>query len=77
MLTIKNLCKLFFPQYFFTRNNIAKSNQEAIKAFLNDIKISLKKELSDPHTKAKLYGVRDYLLRRFGNCPPLIRGLGK
>lgn len=36
-----------------------------------------RKKYNDPAIKAKLIGVRDYLLRRFGNCPDSIRSLRK
>ena len=36
---------------------------------------SLSSFLHEPHQRAVLAGVRDYLLRRFGNCPPAIRRL--
>jgi GT2 family glycosyltransferase len=36
-----------------------------------------RKKYKDPAGKATLIGVRDYLLRRFGNCPESIRLLGK
>ena len=75
--TIKDIYKLFFPQSFFTLDSLVKLRKNGINTTLSEIKSYLKKEFSDPHKKAKLYAVRDYIFRRFGDCPPVIRGLGK
>lgn len=34
---------------------------------------TIKRRLSDPMTRARLSGIRDYYFRRFGDCPPSIR----
>ena len=73
--TIKELYTIFIPQSFFSREHLVKLKENGINASLSEIKISLKKDFSDPHKQAKLYAVRDYLFRRFGDCPPIIRGL--
>jgi hypothetical protein len=30
----------------------------------------MREKYSDPIMKAQVYGIRDYFLRRFGNCRP-------
>ena len=38
---------------------------------------TLRSSLSDPRNRAYVIGVRDYYLRRFGDCPDTIRELSK
>ena len=46
-------------------------------ALLRKYTEACRRKYKDPKRKATLIGFRDYLLRRFGNCPESVRSLGK
>jgi GT2 family glycosyltransferase len=50
---------------------------ETVSQWLIKYKETLVKKYRKPANKAKLLGARDYVLRRFGNCPNSVRSLGK
>lgn len=66
------------PRFRFHRYRTANSPvMERITRFCLDYKKSFMDKRDNPVIKAKLLGVRDYLLRRLGNCSESIRSLGK
>ena len=38
---------------------------------------AIREGFADPHSRAMLLGARDYLLGRFGDCPPIVRELAQ
>jgi hypothetical protein len=62
----------------FGRNSDGKDlSYRSICNRLIEYKETLVKKYQKPANKAKLLGARDYVLRRFGNCPESVRSLGK
>jgi GT2 family glycosyltransferase len=72
--------------YFLTRNELLFSEKNVGRIqlfrlycfrlgrlFLRILRSTLNGTLSNPSFKAMLLGYRDYLFRRFGECPPVIR----
>ena len=56
--------------------SLAKNSDSLIKRIvwgLSSWKKSLNRNFSEPTKKATIIGLRDYYLRRFGNCPEIIR----
>ncbi len=50
---------------------VVPGRMQSVKAIWND----WRKRMRNPVKRAELAGVRDYVLRRFGNCPPAVRRL--
>jgi GT2 family glycosyltransferase len=68
---------LFRPPRFRVNKsqNILLTNK--IKESLLEYKVSFSKKYNDPIRKAKILGLRDYVLRRFGNGSESIKAIGK
>jgi hypothetical protein len=72
--------------YFLTRNELLFSEKNVgrmqlfrlycfrvSRLFLRILRSTINGTLSNPSFRARLLGYRDYLFRRFGECPPAIR----
>ena len=72
--------------YFLTRNELLFSEKNVgrmqlfrlycfrlARLFLRILRSTIHGTLSNPSFRAMLLGYRDYLFRRFGECPPVIR----
>lgn len=75
-----NLYKRLFNElspYFYMgnyrRDGFARCFYWATAKYLSDFK----KNLSNKNYIARIYGIRDYILRRFGNCPNRVRNMKK
>lgn len=70
----RNFLKYFLPYFEFSSHGqygFAKRFYWAIRKYMEDFR----KNLSDVRYIAQVYGVRDYILRRFGDCPRQVRNL--
>jgi hypothetical protein len=54
-------------------NSLFKGIYRSVAEYKN----SCMKKYKDPIIKARLWGMRDYFLRHFGNCPESVKSLGK
>lgn len=74
-LALKEFLTLIIPPF---RVNFAKDTSliKRISWSLLEYKNSFIKNYNDPLRKAKIRGLSDYLLRRFGNCSESVRSIG-
>lgn len=66
--------KCFFPQFGYYR----PKDISIFKAFywmMSEYHLELKRRFSDPRNLARLIGVKDFWLRRFGPCPDSVMAL--
>lgn len=71
---LPELMTAILPKRVTTQSTPIQFNRQALWALATWSR-SLKRRLRAPAFKAELYGLRDYFLRRFGNCPPKVRTL--
>lgn len=71
------LLKYILPPRFGLNKSGNNSSIKGIYWFIEEYKKSCMKKYKDPIRKARLLGMRDYLLRQFGNCPESVRSLKK
>jgi GT2 family glycosyltransferase len=72
---IKSLSKAVIPKFVLNHGH-----QPFLKTLLWGFHTwlgNLRRNLNDPSNKAKLYGLRDFYLTRFGDCPPQVRSLAR
>ena len=77
MHVLHELLKSILPPRFHLNKSGEKLSLQRIYGIYVDYKISFKRKFGNPITKARLVALRDYAMRRFGNCPELVRSLGK
>ena len=67
--------RAFFPRMIRRLRQGNASFFRQISISMPDYRKSFREALSDPKQKARLFGIYDYVVRRFGNCPESVRAL--
>jgi GT2 family glycosyltransferase len=70
------LLRYVLPPPFRVDNSAEKLSMMSIFSSLKAYREKYRQKKNAPLRKAKLWAVRDYFLRRFGNCPDCVRALG-
>jgi len=71
------LLRYILPPRFRLNKSGENSSLKGIYSSLVDYKKSFVKKFNNPVRKARFRAVRDYFLRRFGDCPESVRSPGK
>jgi GT2 family glycosyltransferase len=74
-LVFYELSKYILPPRFRLNRSGNNSLFKGIYRSVADYKNSCIKKYKNPIRKARMWGVRDYFLRRFGNCPESVKSL--
>ena len=76
LIVFKNLLKELLPGFYlvnYHQYSFFKRMYWATIKYFEDFR----KNMSDVNCKAQVYGLRDYAIRRFGDCPQKVRNLAK
>ena len=76
-LTYEFLKYYLLPPRFYLKFDGNKSLAKTIYRSIIDYKVCCIEKYKDPKNKAYRWGLRDYFLRRFGDCPDSVRSLIK